>query len=169
MVQGLRAAQRCVWVAPPAGAERFRRALAGAGADLPTLEASGQLIIIPDVHFYLQDGLFLPERTIELGRALLEDGRRQGWSAMRLAGEASFLRDRTIDVRLWESYEEQVTEYFAGAPLVAVCQYNHCGLPGALVDSALRSHPIVILGDKFYESPFFGADEPIAVDRRHLC
>jgi hypothetical protein len=168
IVQGLRAAQRCVWVAPPAGAERFRQALAGIGGDLPTLEASGQLIIIPDVGFYLQDGLFVPARTLALGRALLEDGRRQGWEAMRITGEASFLRDRQVDVNRWESSERQVSLHMEGAPVVAVCQYWRCGLPGSLIDSALRTHPIVILGEGIHESPFFGAALPEAAGRQRL-
>lgn len=168
IAQGLRAAQRCVWVAPPAGAERFRRALAGIGGDLPTLEASGQLIIIPDIEFYLQDGLFVPARILALGRALLEDGRREGWGAMRIAGEASLLRDRQVDVHLWESYQKQVTLSIAKAPLVAVCQYWRRGLPGSLMDSALRTHPIVILGESVHESPFFEAPPPEAIDRYRL-
>jgi hypothetical protein len=168
IVQGLRAAQRCVWVAPPAGAARFRQALAGIGGDLPTLEASGQLIIIPDVEFYLQDGLFVPARTLDLGRALLEDGRREGWHAMRITGEASFLRDRPVDVDLWESYERQVTHCIAGAPLVAVCQYPRCGLPGSLIGSALRTHPILVLGESIHQSPFFEAALPEEAGRQCL-
>lgn len=168
MAQGLRAAQRCVWIGAPAGADRFRQALAGIGADLPTLEASGQLIIIPDIDFYLRDGFFDPDRTLKLGLALFEDGRRDGWEAMRITGEASFLRDRAVDVERWESYEEQVTRRIAGAPLVAVCQYNRRGLPAAFIDSALRTHPIVILGERIYESPFFAGSLVEGIDRQHL-
>ncbi len=158
MTHGLRAGQRCVWVSAPAGASRFRQALLACGADLPTLEASGQLIIISDVEFYLRDGLFDPDRTLELGLALLEDGQRCGWTAMRVAGDASFLRAGQIDVALWERYEEQVTRAVADAPLVAVCQYDRRRVPSSFIAAALRTHPIVILGETIRRSPFFAAD-----------
>jgi hypothetical protein len=155
---GLRAQQRCVWISEAAGADRFRRALSRVGADLPTLEASGQLVVISDIEFYLQDGLFDPGRTLQLGLALLEDGRRNGWPLMRVAGEASFLRDQPMDIALWETYEEQVTCRAAGAPLVAVCQYDRRRVPAQLIAAALRSHPIVILGDSIRHSPYCAAD-----------
>jgi hypothetical protein len=168
VTHGLRAEQRCLWISPPAGSSRFRQALACAGADLPTLEASGQLIIISDVDFYLQDGLFEPRRTLELGLALLEEGQRAGWSAMRVAGEASFPRDRPIDIGLWETYEEQVTRHAAGAPVVAVCQYDRRLVPSALIAAALRTHPIVILGETIRRSPLYTADLLEAVGRPDL-
>lgn len=168
VTQGLRAAQRCVWIAAPAGVSRFRQALAQAGGDLPTLEASGQLIIVSDAEFYLQNGLFDPGRTLQLGLALLEDGQRGGWTAMRVAGEASFLCDRPVDTALWETYEEQVTQHLAGAPLVAVCQYDRRLFPSRLIAAALRTHPIVILGETICQSPFFGGDLADAVGRRDL-
>jgi hypothetical protein len=168
VTHGLRAGQRCVWVSPSASASRFRRALLRCGADLPTLEASGQLIIISDVEFYLRDGLFDPDRTLELGLALLEDGQRCGWTAMRVAGEASFLRTGLIDVALWERYEEQVTRCVAGAALVAVCQYDRRRVPSSFIAAALRTHPVVILGETICHSPFFAADVPSVAGRRDL-
>ena len=168
MAHGLRAEQRCVWISAPAGAARFRRALLACGADLPTLEASGQLIIISDVEFYLSDGLFDPDRTLELGMALLEDGQRCGWTAMRVAGEASFLRGEQIDVALWERYEEQVSRGVAGAAVVAVCQYDRRRVPSSFISAALRTHPIVILGESIRRSPFYEADAPSVAGRQDL-
>jgi len=86
MSQGLQAGQRCVWISSPASAQRFREALAGIGSDRLTLEASGQLVIVDEIGFYVHDGLFRPDRTLALGRALLLDGQRQGylkWTAFK--------------------------------------------------------------------------------------
>lgn len=89
IAQGLRAGQLCVWVPPPDSSRAFREALARAGADLPTLDVSSQLVILPDVEFYLQGGILDPDRTIELGLTLLEDGQRSGYSAMRITSDVS--------------------------------------------------------------------------------
>lgn len=87
---------------------------------------------------------------------------------MRVAGEASFLRDRPVDTALWETYEEEVTRHAAGAPVVAVCQYDRRLFPSSLIAAALRTHPIVILGETIRHSPFFAADLPDAVGRQDL-
>ena len=155
MSQGLQAGQRCVWVSSPASAQRFREALAGIGSDRLTLEASGQLVIVDEIGFYVHDGLFRPDRTLALGRALLLDGQRQGYPTMRIAAEASWLPDYRVDVGTWEGYELAVTQRIETAPVVAVCQYPARRLSGEAILAALRTHPIVIMGETVYQNPFF--------------
>lgn len=157
VASGLRAEQRCAWISPEAGAASFRKRLAETGADLPTLEASGQLVVISDVDFYLHKGLFEPERTMDLLLALLQEGRDQGYPAMRAATDVSVLTREHVDPEVWEQFESQVTESVAGLPLVKVCQYLRRQLSGDIVIAALRTHPVVILGDVIRENPFYRA------------
>lgn len=157
IVTGLRAAQRCVWVAPRHSCAALRKALVWLGADLPTLEAAGQLVIISDVDFYLHQGIFQPSRTMELGRTLLEEGRQSGYATMRIATDVSWLRDSRVDPELWESFETQVTQGIAGLPVVVVCQYDRRQLSGAIIVAAFRTHPIVILGDTIRQNPFYAS------------
>ena len=168
ITHGLRAEQLCVWISSPPAADAFRRALSQAGGDLPTLEASGQLAIISDIDFYLRDGLFLPERTLELGLTLLEDGRRHGYSGMRVAADLSWLGGGPPNVDLWEKYEHEVTERIAEAPIVAVCQYDHRRCPGHFILAALHTHPIVILGETVCRNPFFIYPSADAAERPEL-
>jgi hypothetical protein len=165
MSQGLRAGQRCVWVSSLASARRFREALAGAGGDLPTLEASGQLVILDEIDFYIPDGLFQPDRTLALGRTLLLDGQRQGYPTMRMAAEASWLPDYCMDVETWEGYELAVTQRLEAAPVVAVCQYPARRLSGEAILAALRTHPIVIIGETVHRNPFFSPLVPSTAGR----
>jgi len=161
VAHGLQSVQRCVWVGPTASARRLRGALAELGADLPTLEASNQLVIVSEVDFYLQDGLFEPERTLDLMHLMLDDGRRQGYASMRMATDLSWLRRGRLDLDTWESYEMRLTEEIRGLPVVLVCQYDRRQASGSLIVTALRTHPVVILGDVVHENPFYapGAEE----------
>jgi len=151
---GLRAAQRCVWVGPDESCRMLRTSLAGAGGDLPTLEASSQLVIIEATEYYLEAGLFEPARTMRLLHTLLDDGQRQGYASMRLTGDASWLPGR-VDVETWQGYELQVNEAIADLPVAVVCQYNRLQVTGSMVVAALRTHPTVILGEAVHENPFF--------------
>jgi MEDS: MEthanogen/methylotroph, DcmR Sensory domain len=160
MSRGLEAGQRCVWVSSPASAQRLRQALVGIGGDPLTLEASGQLVIIDEIHFYVQDGLFRPDRTLALGRTLLLDGQRQGYPTMRIAADASWLPEYRVDVATWEDYELAVTQRIETAPVVAVCQYSARRLSSEAILAALRSHPIVIMGETVYHNPSSRASFP---------
>ena len=152
---GLRSAQRCVWVAPQPSSAALRKALTALGADLPTLEASGQLVVISEVEFYLQGGLFEPNRTMQLLSTLLHDGQRAGYPTMRIASDVSWLREERLSADLWESFEGQLTQQVSALPVVMVCQYDRRQVSGDIIVAAFRTHPIVILGDTIRQNPFY--------------
>ncbi len=155
MVQGLRASQRCVWVAPEHSAAQFRERLGAVGGDLRTLEASSQLVIISEVEYYLNSNLFEPGRTMDLLRTLMADGQENGYPTMRLATDVSWLRDGRIDLDTWEEFEYRQTEEMAELPAVLVCQYDRRQVSGSIVVAALRTHRTVILGEEIHENPFY--------------
>ncbi len=165
MAQGLSVNQRCVWASSEPAAEEFRRALTRAGGDVPTLEASGQLLIIPEVDYYLHDGVFEPERTLDLGLTLYEDSLRAGYTGIRATGDISWLGNGPVDLDLWERYEHEFTERLRGKPVVAVCQYDQRRFSGAFVVAALHTHPIVILGETVCRNPFL-TSPPAELDER---
>ncbi len=152
---GIRAEQRCVWVSPGESAAGLRQTLADMGGDLATLEASNQLLVLSELDFYLQGGVFEPDRTLDLLAALAKDNEREGYRTMRVANDVSWLTAGRVDVRLWEDFEGRLTQEVAGLPLVMVCQYDHRQLSGEMIVTAMRTHPGVILGDTFRRNPFY--------------
>jgi hypothetical protein len=154
---GIAAMQRCVWVSPEASAAALRSSIAEAGGDVASLEASGQLLIISEVDFYLQDGLFEPDRTLALVHTILEENEREGWPAMRMASDVSWLGRGRVDPDQWLAFESQLTEAVATLPMVMVCQHDRRRLSPSLIGAALSAHPIVIVGDALYQNPFHRA------------
>lgn len=156
MSAGIQAEQRCVWVAPEDSANALRQTLADMGGDLPSLEASGQLLIISDIDFYLNEGVFDPDRTIGLISTLLQDNEREGYSTMRLGVDVSHhLSSERVDPDAWERFERQLTYEIAPLPMVMVCQYDRRQVSGAMIVIAMRTHRIVILGEDIHHNPFF--------------
>jgi hypothetical protein len=84
---------------------------------------------------------------------------------MRIAAEASWLPDCRVDVATWEGYELAVTQRIETAPVVAVCQYPAHRLSGEAILAALRTHPIVIMGETVYQNPFLSPLVPNASGR----
>lgn len=161
---GLRAEQRCVWISPEESAAELRRALSEMGGDLATLEASSQLLIVSEIDFYLRNGIFEPERTLDLLATLLQDNQREGYSTMRVANDVSWVAGGRVDPESWEHFENRITQEVSGLPLVMVCQYDRGQVSGAMIVTALHTHPIVILGDVFRRNPFYVPDTPTAPD-----
>lgn len=155
LAQGLRAKQRCVWAGPAASCDRCRDHLGRIGGDLPTLEASGQLIFISDVDFYLEEGLFEPTRSLQLMRTLLSDGLAQGYPTMRVATDIPWNYERRLDPEIWEEYEVRLNQEQAGLPIVSVCQYDRRQVTGGIVVAALRTHRYVILDGEMRVNPFY--------------
>jgi hypothetical protein len=139
--------------------------LAGIGGDLPTLEASGQLIIISDIEFYLKDGLFEPGRSIDLMRSLLEDGRHHGYTTMRLTSDIPWTHERPLDPALWEKYEIELNQEQVGMPVASICQYDRRRVTGGIIVAALRTHRFVIMDGSMRENPFYQpvTDPPVPV------
>jgi len=163
LAQGLRARQRCVWIAPRVSCDHLREWLAGIGADLPTLEASGQLLLLSDVEFYLRNGVFEPARTLALARTLLADGQRQGYDTMRITSDISWSHAHRLDPEIWEQYEIQVSAGLVGQPVVAVCQYDRRQVSGGIIVAALRTHKLVLLDGQLHENPFYNPTLETAV------
>jgi hypothetical protein len=70
-----------------------------------------------------------------------------------------------VDVATWEGYELAVTQRIETAPVVAVCQYPAHRLSGEAILAALRTHPIVIMGETVYQNPFLSPLVPNASGR----
>ena len=157
MAQGLRAEQRCIWASQPASSDLFRRKLTEIGADIPTLEASGQLLILPGMDHYLSNGLFEPKKVIDLTMTLYDDSVKAGYLGIRATGDASWLSERPVDIDVWDEYEREFGIRMQGKPVVVVCQYDARRFSGGFVVAALHTHPIVILGERVCRNPFFEA------------
>jgi hypothetical protein len=152
---GIQLEQRCVWVASKPSGDALRQALHDMGGDVLTLEASGQLLILSEPGFYLYEGVFEPERTMDLLRTLLDDNQRQGYPLMRICNDVSWLGTERVDAELWEEFELNVTVGVANMPLCIVCTYDRRQVSGSIIVAALRTHPAVILGTIFRSNPFY--------------
>jgi hypothetical protein len=157
IAEGLRSGQRCVWVSPEASARALRDSLAKIGGDLPTLEASSQLIIISEVEFYLEEGMFEPARTLELIATMLRENQREGYPETRMTSDVSWLPRRRLDPDLWLSFESQITQMVSPLPMVMICQHDRRQLSASLIGAALSAHPLVLIGETLYQNPFYQA------------
>jgi MEDS: MEthanogen/methylotroph, DcmR Sensory domain len=120
---GLRNNERCIWItAKPLEAAEAKLELENAGVDVDAAIRSGALTILDFSEWYVKaEGL----KSAEVAALWLAEERRaleQGYSGLRITGNASFLTPET-----WPDfmdYEEVVHRAFQGRRIISLCSYH---------------------------------------------
>ncbi len=160
-------------------AERLRNTLADAGIDVDALVASGQLVIQSAKEVYLVDGVFQPERMIEMLGKETTAAVQAGYAALRVTGEMSWaLAGDPGSERLVE-YEALLNDFYAtGAKSYSICQYDQRRFDPELMIDVLHTHPSVLLDTEgfdntsmYYVPPeaFLNADRPSGILETRLA
>jgi len=171
--QGLEGGEKVLYIVDVHTAEAVAGYLREDGVKVDPYQESGQLGILRAEEVYVRDGTFDPDSMIALLRTETERALGEGYSALRVTGEMSWvLRKPHGSDRLIE-YEARLNEFFPGSRCLALCQYDRRRFEPAVLLDVLRTHPIVAVGavlhDNFYYIPpaeLFGNDVPM-VELRH--
>ncbi len=153
--RGLERGEKVVCFVDSYTAEVLLDYLTGKGIHVDAYLERGQLSILGGNQTYLKGGAFHPDRMIALLRAETERALSEGYSALRVTGEMTWvLRGLPGSERLIE-YEARLNDFFPGSQCLAICQYHRSSFhPGLLLD-VLRTHPLVIIGQQVYDNFYY--------------
>lgn len=145
-VAGLRANERCLWVAaPPLPKRDALAALRGVdGVDVDEAAAAGALRIL-DFDQWYTDRAGLNGRDI--ARSWLAEEERalaDGHSGLRIAGNTSFLAPDNWSTFL--AYEQNATACFAGRRIVALCSYALAQCDDRKMSDVIHAHHCALEG-----------------------
>jgi signal transduction histidine kinase len=139
------------------------------GVDVSPYLQRGQLTLLGSEESYLQAGEFEPERMLALLRAETERATGQGYKALRVTGEMSWvLKGLPGSARIVE-FEAKLNSLLPGSQCLAVCQYDQRKFDPHVLLDILATHPMAVIGtevyDNFYYMPpqeFLGANSVAA-------
>ena len=127
---------------------------------------NGQFSILTSDEVYLRDGFFDPERMVSLLRSETEKALKEGYSALRVTGEMTWvLRKLPGSQRLIE-YEIILNKFFPGSKCSAICQYDKKRFPPHLLKDILRTHPLAFIGTEFYHNFYYLPPEDMLSEDR---
>ena len=155
--EGFNRGERIFYIVDPALRAHHLARLSAAGIDVVGAQASGQLVMLDWSQTYLSSGPFDPERTMSQFKGARAEGRSHGFPRTRFVAHMEWALKDSLD---------QLAEYEMKSnvdPLdgdVAICAYQFERWGGRLLVSALRSHPLVILGGLLHENPFYTPPPP---------
>jgi len=115
---------------------------------------TNQLRIVASEETYLVDGCFEAERMYNMLEGALSDAKGK-FSRVRTCGDMTWaLRDMPGTDELME-YESRVNKLTAEHDCTLMCVYDVNKFSGRAVMDVLATHPMVVMGDRVYENPYY--------------
>lgn len=137
---GLRAGERCIWVAaPPLPAEEAERELRAAWAGAGEALARGAVRILDFDRWYTGTAGFNgADAVVKLWLDEEERALAEGYTGLRLTGNTSFLEPK--DWEKFMEYERTANAGLHGRRIVALCSYLLPNISSGKVMEVMRAH-----------------------------
>lgn len=98
---------------------------------------------------------FIPEEMIETLRNSYNQAIEMGYPGKRVSGEMSWVFRGYPGSDLLIKYEAMVNDVVISHPVTAICQYDARRFDGATILDVHRVHPMMIVGKKIVENPYY--------------
>jgi hypothetical protein len=121
-MEGVRARELCLWVVPQSlGIIGAKEALSKKIKNIDMYIRDGQFELLSHNDVYLRSGIFDPDYTATLLDKKEHDALEQGFSGLRISGDASWLPENEWNVII--NYEKNVDKLIPQKKIVALCTY----------------------------------------------
>lgn len=153
--RGLEQGQKVLYIADTHTAQDIQNYLREDELEVEPYLATGQLSIRSAIDVYTPDGVFEPDTMMTRLKAETERALSEGYSALRVTGEMSWvLRGLKGAERLIE-YENKLNTFYPGMQCLSICQYDRRHFDAALLLDVVIAHPTIVLGTEIHSNPFY--------------
>ena len=147
--------EKCIFISGDIDIELIMERLKDS-IDLEKMITNKQLLILNNNDAYSKSGKFDPRKMIDLLKVLAFEAIEEGYSAVAITGEISWVLEYDDGVSRIMSYEYLLNEEIFGSyPVSAICRYNINKFSSKMIKNIIEIHPIVIWKDKVHENPFY--------------
>lgn len=159
MKEGFDRGERIFYIVDPDLRANHLARLSAGGIDVVQGEASGQLVMLDWFQTYLATGRLDQEGFMSQFASAQAEGRARGYPRTRFVAHMEWALKGSLEQLA--AYEMRAN-FVPLKPDVGLCVYQLEHWGGRLLVSALRSHPLVILGGLLHENPFYVPPTPPA-------
>ena len=153
---GLKRGEKCIYVVDTSTADEIRKYLAEEGVDVAAAEKSGQLSILHETEAYTRDGSFDPDRMIALLISETEKAIADGYPALRVTGEMTWvLHGHPGSEKLLEYEAKLNQDLFPKYPCLAICQYDRWKFDPEVIKGVIMTHPLMVRGNCIYRNFYY--------------
>lgn len=120
-------------------------------------DRADQLVVMEPDGWYVPEERFSAEEHLARLDAIVRSALSDEYKRVRLVGDASFVFRRAVEHDEWFRYEAQVNLFADRYPQYLLCLYDLDCFDGALVTSALRTHPVIFVNGMVLQNPYYSS------------
>lgn len=155
LARGIEHGDRCIQLVDDAISPETHAALEAAGVDVRAEHGRGALLVGPARDAFLRAGAFSPGAMVAFLREQESAAHTDGFRGLRMCADMTWaLSSGRGGDRLVE-YENLLNRWLPGSHTAVLCQYARPRFDPRILDDALRTHPIAMLGDAVVDNLFF--------------
>jgi hypothetical protein len=168
MKEGIEQGERAFHVIDPRRRTEHIQRLEAAGIDVSAAERRGQIEIRGWEEAHLQGGRFDLQAWLRLLEAVISGAHLQGPPAVRIVAHMEWALEDLPGVDDLMAYEALLNDVEArlAQPQPIICAYDLSKFDAGLIIDALRTHPMVVLGDMLRKNPFFISPQEFLQENR---
>ena len=130
----------------------IRKDFQQAGIDVDSYIEEDKLILIDVQSSYAGTAEFDPEATIKIWQETCDQIIFEGYTALRVVGEATFSLGNPDLVEKLIYYENIINDVlFKKFPFKSLCVYDRKLYPAEIIKTAISAHPILFYNDKLFK------------------
>lgn|GEM_PF-2082189 len=164
---GLTRGEKCLYIVDEHYADEIRTHLKEEGVDVGYVEETGQLAILDESVVYTKEESFDPDRIIAFLIRETEKAVSEGYSALRVTGEMTWVLKGHPGAEKLLEYEANLNrELFSKYPCIAICQYNRWKFEPEIIRGIMITHPLLIYNNNVYRNfHYIPSDEYLGRNR----
>jgi PAS domain S-box-containing protein len=148
---GLNRNEKCIMAVDAYHPDDIRKDFKGAGIDIESYIEDGKLILVDVKSSYAGTAEFDPDATIKIWQETCDQIVFEGYTALRVVGEATFSLGNPDLVDKLIYYENIINEVlFKKFPFKSLCVYDRKLYPSEIIKTAISAHPILFYNDKLF-------------------
>jgi signal transduction histidine kinase len=125
------------------------------GLEVEPYLARGQLAFHTQEETYMRGGVFSPEGMIALLRAETEQALMEGYSALRVTDEMTWVLQRLPGFERLIEYEARLNGFLPGTQCLVLYRYDRRRFDSEILLDVLRAHPVAMVGTEIYDNPYY--------------
>lgn len=155
--RGLEDGEQCLYVADDLTVDELRDALAAHGIDVVGETARGALLLWTREQWRQPGELNSAAKAAQV-QGLVDAALEAGYTGIRFAVEMTWTLRPDIDAEKLRHWESTINSIFTpDLPARIICQYSRRRLGPAVVQSALLTHPLAVLGSEICPNAYYDA------------
>jgi signal transduction histidine kinase/CheY-like chemotaxis protein len=162
---GLAAGERCLFVGHGTSGRRLEHALAHADVDVTAECERGALVFLTQREHWLPQGRFDPGAMMDLLRQAEQQALDDGFSGLRATWNMGWVLEGAPGAERLIEYEAHLNRFLTGSRTCALCRYSRDGSPATLIEDALQTHPLAVLGDQICRNSYYEPPDLVLGDR----